>query len=202
MSYTIEYNKQVFYIENGDKERTLFLFIRQGDNNVRDAHSNLRAKDWSLTSVGTEKELWKHIGRRMGSVNGGGLQKAKGWEDTTYFTPEGYIKEYRSKIKNAKPLETMLEKFTVQPYIYIRDTFENEKDKEQEKDLRAFIEKYNMRENGTYYYDKTLKQFVTTIQDVEGLKDFFLHMPKNSQKDWMAGYQIEKEVTRKYRGRW
>lgn len=202
MSYTIEYNKQVFYIENENGDRTFLLFIRQGDNNVRDAHSNLRAKDWSLSAVGTEKELWKTIGRRLGSVNGGGLQKAKGWEDTEYFTPEEYIKQCRSKIKNAKPLDTMLEKFSVDAYIYMREIFENESDKEQEDVLRSFIEKYQMKEFGTYYYDKELKQYITTIQDVEGLKDFFFNMPMNWRKDWMAGYRIEKAVTRRYRGRW
>lgn len=202
MSYTIEYNKQVFYTENEDKQKIYFLFIRQGDNNVWDAHTNLRAKDWFLSTVGTEKELWKEIGRRLGSINGGGLQKAQGWGDAVYFTPEEYIKQYRSKIKNAKPLEKMLESFRVYPFISIREIFENESDKEREVLLRQFIEKYDMKEMGSDYYSPERIQHRTELTDVEGLKDFFMNMPRHWNSDFHTGYGIEKEVKRRHRGRW
>lgn len=202
MSYTIEYNKQVFYVKNEENEKIYFLFIRQGDNNVRDAYTKLRSKEWCLSTVGTEKELWKEIGRRLGSINGGGLQKAKGWEDTAYFTPEEYIKQYRSKIKNAKPLEKMLETFRVYPYIYIGETFKDESDKEYEELLRLFIEKYDMKDMGSDYYDPERIQFKTQVNDVESMKDFFINMPRGWNEDFRSGYVIEKEMKRRYRGRW
>lgn len=202
MSYTIEYNKQVFYVKNEENEKIYFLFIRQGDNNVRDAYTKLRSKEWYLSTVGTEKELWKEIGRRLGSINGGGLQKAKGWEDTAYFTPEEYIKQYRSKIKNAKPLEKMLETFRVYPYIYIGETFKDESDKEYEELLRLFIEKYDMKDMGSDYYDPERIQFKTQVNDVESMKDFFINMPRGWNEDFRSGYVIEKEMKRRYRGRW
>lgn len=196
MSYTIEYNKQIFYIEEGN-EKLYFLFIRQGDNNVREADSNLRAKSWYLVEKGSEKDLWKTIGRRMGSVVGGGIQKAKGWEETEYFTPEEYIKQYRSKMKNAKPLESMLDSFQINAYIYLRDEFTNEKDKAVESVLRNFIEKYNMSSYGTYFYDKTKIGYIVSIQDTETLKDFLLNMPRGWESDYQTGFQIEKPSKRR-----
>ncbi|PLS19470.1 hypothetical protein CVD28_03375 [Bacillus sp. M6-12] len=201
MSYTIEYNKQVFYIEEGN-EKLYFLFIRQGDNNVREADTNLRSKDWYLVEKGTEKDLWKYIGKRMGSVVGGGIQKSKGWEETEYFTPEDYIKQYRSKIKNAKPLDTMLDSFTMEAYIYLRDEFTNDKDKKVEATLRKFIQAYEMSSYGTYYYDKTKIGYSVSIKDTETLKDFLMNMPKGWQEDYQSGFKIEKHTTRRSRRWW
>ena len=94
----------VFYTkENGEKK--YYLFVRQGENNVYDMN-NVRAKDWYFEGCGIEKELWKRIGVRAGCVEGGSLQKSLGWTKTEEYTIEEYIKQYRSKIKNAKPLET------------------------------------------------------------------------------------------------
>jgi hypothetical protein len=197
MSYTIEYNKQVFYLKEGD-QKGYFLFIRQGSNNVREGDTNLRAKDWNLVVSGKEKDLWKQIGKRAGSVNGGGLQKAKGWEETESFTPEEYIQQYRSKIKNAKPLETMLDSFTVRAYIYMRDVFETA-DKEIETALRAFISKYDMRENGTYYYDKEKRHFDICINNENMLIDFLSNLPEGHQNDFITGFEIHKNIKPKYR---
>ena len=164
MSYSIEYNREIFFLEEGERE--YFLFIREGDNNVRDSITNLRAKSWYFVVKGDLADIWKIIGQRGGYCEGGGLQKAKGWNDTLKMTIEDYIKLYRSKLKNAKPLEVFLDRFTIEAYVYIEDKCPTLNEKVEL--LQKFIGDYNMRYTGTnYYYDKDKKQYIHTIKDYE-----------------------------------
>lgn len=190
MSYTIEYNKQVFYKEF-DNQKIYFLFVRRGDNNVRDAYTNLRSKRWCLVTKGTEKELWKYIGGLLGSVEGGMIQKSKGWEETEWYTAEEYIKQYRSKIKNAKPLETMLETFDIEVNIYLREGVLEDND--NARMLKQLILKYGMKSNGTYFYDKSKKQYQNTITNSAMLDDFLVTMPTIHTDE----YDINKAVTKR-----
>ncbi|WCK57524.1 hypothetical protein PP175_26020 (plasmid) [Aneurinibacillus sp. Ricciae_BoGa-3] len=198
MSYTIEYNKQIFFIPNGE-EKLYFLFVRQGDNNVYEANNTVRAKSWYFVEVGTEKELWKRIGSWAGAVEGGGIQKAVGWQDTKWYTIEEYIKQYRSKFKNAKPLETMLDTFEAVANILMRNTFTNERDKEFEPTLRHFVEKYQMQESGCDYYDKEKIRYRVSIKDTEMLKDFLLNLPERWGKDYSVEFAIDKQSKRRRR---
>ena len=77
MSFSIEYNKVLYKLEHQGEIYYLWL-VRQGDSNVYDV-SNLRAKHWNVECFGTLGEIWKRIGKRAGSVEGGGLQRAVGW---------------------------------------------------------------------------------------------------------------------------
>lgn len=190
MSFTIEYNKQIFHIENENKERIYFLFIRQGDNNVYDANG-LRAKSWKFVKAGTEKELWKEIGCRLGYVNGGSLQKAVGF-GAEYYTEEDYIKQYRSKFRNSKPLETMLSKFSIEAFIYLREEFEKQEHKATQELLQSFISKYEMKNCGHDYYDESKMQYRHRISEVDTLKDFLLNLPNSWGTDYMTGYSIDK----------
>lgn len=198
MSYTIEYNKQVFYKEF-DNQKIYFLFVRRGDNNVRDAYTNLRSKRWCLVTKGTEKELWKYIGGLLGSVEGGMIQKSKGWEETEWYTAEEYIKQYRSKIKNAKPLETMLESFDIGVTIYLREGVLEDND--NARMLKQLILKYGMKSNGTYFYDNSKKQYQNTITNSVMLEDFLVTMPTIHTDEYHAGFDINKVVTKRNK-RW
>ena len=61
MSYTIEYNRKCFRLDAGTVigdarplfEATYFLFIQQGDNNVRP-----RPRTWCMESVGSHGDSW------------------------------------------------------------------------------------------------------------------------------------------------
>lgn len=198
MSYTIEYNKQVFFKEI-DNQKIYFLFVRRGDNNVREVDTNLRSKTWYLTKKGTEKELWKYIGGLLGSVEGGMIQKSKGWEETEWYTAEEYIKQYRSKIKNAKPLETMLESFDIGANIYLRDDILE--DDENVQLLKQLISKYGMKSNGTYFYDKSKKQYRNIITNSSMLEDFLVNMPTVYTEACHAGFNINKVITKRNK-RW
>mgnify|MGYP001145321122 CR=1 FL=1 len=197
MSYTIEYNKAIFYIEK-EGVKTFFLFIRQGDNNVRDAITNLRSKTWYLDKVGNEGEIWKHIGIRAGCVEGGGIQRSLGWEETKRYTIEEYIKQYRGKMKNAKPLEEFLNRFSISFFVYKKDIFT----KQSEEDrliFEKFIDKYKMREIGSYYYDEGKKGYrFDGINNFETLLDFLLNIPIGYKDDYYSGYNIEKFNSRRY----
>lgn len=190
MSYTIEYNKVIFYSENENKERTYYLFIRQGDNNVYDSNG-LRSKDWNFIRAGSEKELWKVIGRRLGAIHGGGLQRAVGF-GTAYYTEEDYIRQYRSKFKNAKPIEKLLETFWINAHIYMRDEFKHPEYLPTQKLLKEFIARYNMKPCGRDYYDSSKIKYQYSIKDVETLKYFLLNFPQSWSEDYRSGFVIDK----------
>jgi hypothetical protein len=192
MSYCIEYAKKVFYEVNSKDEKIYFLFIRQGDNNVWDRDDKARAKDWNFVASGTIGELWKEIGGRSGSTEGGGLQKSTGWTSTERYTIEEYIKGYRSKVKNARPLSEFLNEFTISATIALRDCFEIESCKQYESVLRDFISRYGMQKYGTDYYNKDQFQYEGTIVDSEMLKDFLLNLPQKWNKDFRISFHIEK----------
>lgn len=194
MSYTIEYNKIVYTTEyNGEKQYA--LLIRQGENNVW-TDENQRVKSWYLEATGSLGDLWKEIGRRAGCTDGGGLQKSTGWTNTERYEIEEYIKQYRSKIKNAKPLEDIFDKFFIEAFIYIKDDFSENKN--DEPILRDFIRKYNMKKCSSYYYDEKKIGYALDIVDVEILKDFFFNMPTGYKADFNAGFSFTKK--KKWRG--
>lgn len=195
MSYGIEYNQAVFFVPDVSipEGKRYFLFIREGDNNLWESGTNTRVKDWYYKVSGPVGELWKTIGYRAGVVFGGGLQKAKGWTETGYFTIDEYVAKYRSRIKNAKPLATMLDQFSVAVTIYLRDHFLCEKDQAHEAALRAFIEKYRMELWMPDYYDKGLIGYRHTIQTAEELEDFLIHLPQQWRKDFRVKYDLGKQ---------
>lgn len=194
MSYTIEYNREVFFAEK-DGVKEYFLFIRQGDNNVYEADTNLRAKDWNYVTNGNISDIWKTIGYRGGFCEGGGLQRAKGWKDTIWVSIEDYISLYRSKLRNAKPLETFLDKFRIEAYVYIKDHYPVSNEKIEL--LRKFINDYNMKCIGVNYYDKEKKQYVYTIKDYKELLNFLKNYPVGYNSNFISNFRIEKP--RQYR---
>ncbi len=70
MSYTIEYNRKCFRLDAGTVigdarplfEATYFLFIQQGDNNVRP-----RPRTWCMESVGAHDTVLKDVCERAGA---------------------------------------------------------------------------------------------------------------------------------------
>ena len=102
MSYTIEYNRKCFRLDAGTVigdarplfEATYFLFIQQGDNNVRP-----RPRTWCMESVGSHDTVLKDVCERAGACAGGDLQLSSG-----RTTPELYITRYRRVLSRAAPL--------------------------------------------------------------------------------------------------
>ena len=67
-----------------------------GDNNVRNARTGRRARDWSVTAIGPE---WSVIGQacRYAAGCSGGMTKLRG----RATKPESYIRAYRKALANA-----------------------------------------------------------------------------------------------------
>lgn len=116
MSYTIEYNRKIYKGENDWHSEVYYLLIRQGSSNVFDANGK-RSKEWDLVAFGSESQVIQEVCSRAGSTEGGGLQR-RGNND---FTPENYLELYRTKIRNAKPLEELFNEFTVTGVIHLRN---------------------------------------------------------------------------------
>lgn len=102
MSYTIEYNRKCFKLDAGTVigdarplfGDTYFLFIQQGDNNVR-----TRPRAWCMESSGSHASVLSDVCTRAGACAGGDLQIPSG-----YTTPERYIARYRRVLTQADPL--------------------------------------------------------------------------------------------------
>jgi len=71
-----------------------------GDNNVRCARTNRRARSWSATAIGQE---WEVIGQacRFASACAGGMTKLHG----RATKPESYIRAYRKALATAVTME-------------------------------------------------------------------------------------------------
>jgi hypothetical protein len=162
MSYTIEYNRKVFWWKDEDKnfnERNYLLLIRQGDNNVRDADTGLRSKSWDFIACGWEYQMWVKIGKRAGYTEGGGLQRAKGFESER-ISIEDYIALYRKAIKNAKPLEKIFSVFSVKFIIERKKVIQGEYESEK---VNAALKKYKFKYAGRDYYYKDVKIYSLPI---------------------------------------
>ena len=74
-----------------------------GDNNVRCARTNKRARSWYATAIGME---WEVIGKacEIAASCSGGMTKLRGCATK----PESYIRAYRKALANAKTLEEAL----------------------------------------------------------------------------------------------
>lgn len=102
MSYTIEYNRKCLKLDAGTVggvgrplfETTYYLFIQQGDNNVRP-----RPRTWDLEVSGSYEAVLNHVCRRAGACAGGDVQTPSGW-----ITPEKYLARYRKVLGGAAPL--------------------------------------------------------------------------------------------------
>jgi hypothetical protein len=79
------------------RTREFYIVVELGgDNNVRNARTNRRARDWSVTAIGEE---WSVIGRACELASGcaGGMVKLRG----RVTKPESYIRAYRQALANA-----------------------------------------------------------------------------------------------------
>lgn len=186
MSFSIEYNKVLYKLEHQGEIYYLWL-VRQGDSNVYDV-SNLRAKHWNVECFGTLGEIWKRIGKRAGSVEGGGLQRAVGWSETKRYTIEEYVKQYRSKIKNARPFSRVLEDFTLTYGISFHPNME---DKELQQKFFDFINKYNRIKCSIGYRSDHDAYLPLQITKEEELKDILFNLPYFS---WNDQYKIRFDV--------
>lgn len=165
MSYTIEYNRKVYFWDNEYNETNFLLLIRQGDNNVRESDTGLREKEWNLEASGWESNLWERICKRAGATAGGNIQRAKGY-DTESFSIENYIALYRKAIKNAKPISNLLNEFGIEFYISkdvrATDSFALEK---LSAALAKYADKFKAEEDS--YTPSTTNFFmpITTLED-------------------------------------
>lgn len=165
MSYEIEYNREVYFVDGKDGwEKDYFLLIKQGSNNCYEADSGMRERSWDLRANGWEYQLWYEIGSRGGGVEGGGLQRAVGWTETKRWTIEEYIALYRKAIKNAKPLTEMFKKFEIEYRISARDTI---KDEYGDKKIKELIAKYQMIQDGVEYYHEDIKRYKINVENAE-----------------------------------
>ncbi|WP_066297750.1 hypothetical protein [Bacillus sp. FJAT-29937] len=165
MSFLIEYNRVVYK----DSNKRLLLFIKEGDSNVYESNTNLRARDWHLAAAGNEKDLWRVIGKRSGQVEGGILQRAKGWNDSIWTTIEEYIKLYRSKIANSRNINELLNDFEIYSVIEKVDNLESAC---LDKHLVTIIQTLEYFMIGTNYYNKDKRVYETKINKLKDL--FFL----------------------------
>jgi hypothetical protein len=79
-----------------------FLIVELGgDNNLRRASDNRRARSWSAMTIGEE---WEVIGTacRLAASCSGGMTKLHG----RATKPESYIRAYRKALANASTMET------------------------------------------------------------------------------------------------
>lgn len=119
MSCTLEYNRIIYK----NKEENLVIFTnRLGDSNVWESDNNQRPKEWYLVMIGTEQDYWREIGQRLVDVQGGMLQRAVGWTEYKCFDTLAYIKMYRSKLKNAKPLSELFNDFSIECEYHVKES--------------------------------------------------------------------------------
>ena len=177
MSYTIEYNKKVYRKKSIDRyDDDLLLLIRQGANNCRELNGQ-RIKSWDLVGYGWNYIIIDKVCERAGSCEGGSLQKAKGYESER-ITPEDYLAMYRKKIENAKPIEDLLKDFNVEVMIYRKEKFSKKEieDKNLKYELKiidGLLVKYRKDYVlGEYYYDKSVKTYRKTINNLDEFYEF------------------------------
>lgn len=175
MSYTVEYNRVVYKKDN----ETMLLFIKQGDSNSYGLN-NLRSRTWNLIAAGTEKDLWIKIGRRSGSTESGGLQRAKGWNDASWWNIEDYIKLYRSKIANARRMESLFDDFDLKFVIEKSDDVD---DLSLQTKIQESIEDLNIPLVGTNYYNKSKKVYQHQVNGYQELLYFLERFPVNYYSD-------------------
>jgi len=161
MGFTLEYNRRIYKNQNED----VIIFVNKlGSNNVWDTETHLRPREWYLEMIGTEAEYWQRIGSRLESVEGGMIQRAVGWTDYKYFNALEYIKLYRSKLRNALPLEEFTKDFSVS-YSY-RVHADNCSD-----DLKNAFDYYNIEVNSEGFYSD-IRYFTNTEDLLIWLKYF------------------------------
>jgi hypothetical protein len=186
MSYTIEYNRKIYKEEDEKWEPNYTLLIKEGDNNVRDAKTNLRVSNWELKGYGWNYEIIQEICKRAGYCEGGDLQRAKGW-NTENITPEEYLALYRKAIKQAKPIEKMFEDFIVEVILYRKENFtdtEKETFKWEIQTIDKLITKYqNEWVRGHDYYSPEIKTYRKEVKNLQEYHDFleaprWEHSPK------------------------
>jgi len=188
MSYTIEYNRKVYIDKENDSfEPDYLLLIKQGDSNVYDPKTGLRDRSWDLVAYGWEYQLWYVIGERGGATEGGGLQRGVGWHGTEYWKIEDYIALYRKAIKNAKPIEKVLDDFEIHAVIRIvdknkpkteDDEGEYKYDNYDMKRVQEILKKYQFFEDGYEYYYPQIKRWKRKVETLEEFKDYLEHLPK------------------------
>lgn len=188
MSYTLEYNRIVYK----DEKKNFLLLIKQGDSNTYDINSNLRSRDWYLVAAGTEKELWKEIGKRAGSTEGGGLQRAVGWDDSKWWSIEDYVKLYRSKIANARDMKQILDDFQIRFVIEKSDKILDEKLNAQ---IDEMINSVEFTYKGTNYYNKERKIFEKTVRTLDELSFFCGEISRNPDQDEIHFYFLLDSLT-------
>lgn len=188
MSYTLEYNRIVYK----DCTKSFLLLIKQGDSNSYELNSNLRSRDWYLVASGTEKELWKEIGKRAGSTEGGGLQRAVGWNDSKWWSIEDYVKLYRSKIANARDMKQILDDFQIRFVIEKSDTIVDEKLNSQ---IDEMINSVDFTYKGTNYYNKDRKIFEKTVRTLDELSFFCGEISRNPDEDEIHSYFLLDSLT-------
>jgi hypothetical protein len=105
MSYTIEYARKCLVGPKPDTgspgldEPNLYLFVKDGDNNVHPL-----PKTWRLVADGWEFSVIQEVCNRAGYAAGGMIQLVHGFAGAGRTTPENYLKLYRQCIADAEPL--------------------------------------------------------------------------------------------------
>lgn len=156
MSSTIEYNRIAFKGNHNGKEKYV-LAVRAGCSNVYETGTGLRAKDWHLMAFGSLGDIWKRIGEMAGHTEGGMLQRNVGWNESRSFTIEEYVKLYRSKIKNAKPMERILNDFNITCSLYFKEDAPEDE----------IISKYNFKYQGKHFLHEDKVEYTKTMDTLE-----------------------------------
>lgn len=157
MSYTIEYSAEV-YKEPAEweqsSENSYLLIITQGDNNVYEADNRRRARETDIVSYGWNYSVIQHICNRAGACEGGSLVI-----NGKSITPEGYIKRYRDKIKNAPLIIEFFKQCKTARFRIVIDP-ESNYDKERAEKYKDYI-----TEEQNYYHPEKKELWANVMID-------------------------------------
>ena len=181
MGYSIEYNRMAFY-KNDNGDNSYYLFVQEGDSNYWDSEGIL-VKNWFFIAKGYQYRIMQKICQRAGFCEGGLLQKARSFNGGVWIKPETYIALHREEIKNAKPLESILNFFRIDCTIkLLKEEYESKYQAiltGHEKYVKSELLDVIKQHDNLYQYDdgefNVYEKYMKTPDDF----DYFTSLPES-----------------------
>jgi len=190
MGYSIEYNRMAFY-KNDNGDNSYYLFVQEGDSNYWDSEGIL-VKNWFFIAKGYQYRIMQKICQRAGFCEGGLLQKARSFNGGVWIKPETYIALHREEIKNAKPLESILNFFRIDCTIkLLKEEYESKYQAiltGHEKYVKSeLLDAIKQHDNWYQYNDgefNVYKKYIKTPDDF----DYFASLPESEH--YYVGFKV------------